>query len=269
MFDIGSWAAGGPGRRPSVYPVLFQYDENVDSRFPLEFACPDLPELSAVCVGLTIDWRDLDRLHRHAVEATTPQEHAHAASFLKRDDALRHLVGRSMLRRVASRYAATGPLQPLEVNAWGKPGFSCGDFDCNLSHAGDQVWVALAFGCKIGIDVESAFFAGDVNEISGGFHPQEIADLRDLPDPTLATLRCWSRKESVAKALGMGLSLPLHAYAVDCGDDAAGWLRVAPAGSIPANWTTTDLPVGEGYVGALAVHGQCGQVHVLRLEPAS
>jgi 4'-phosphopantetheinyl transferase len=256
-------AAGGV---LSARPLLHCRDWNLDGRSPLEFPCPPLAGNGAVCVGLTIAWHDQDRLERLALDATTEDEHAHASRFVKRADGLRHLVGRAMLRRVASNYGGSATRQPLDTNEWGKPRFAGSGFDCNLSHAGSQVWVALAFGSSVGIDVESASFAGDVDEFVSAFHPQELSALAARPDRTLAALRCWSRKESISKAAGMGLSLPLDAYAVDCGEDGSGWLRVAPGGGDAGCWTTADLPVAAGYVGSVAFDGPCRQVNVLRLE---
>lgn len=260
-------ACGPEALRPAPAPSLLQSRAGLDPRVPLDFALPPLPAGGVACVGLRIDWQRQQALREHALGLTAPDEHAHAARFLRPQDALRHLLGRALLRRVASHYGGPQPLRALAVDAFGRPRFEGAAFDCNLTHSGDEVWVALAFGRRVGIDIEALDAVADLEVVLPGLHPQEAAAIAASPAATTAALRCWCRKEAVAKATGLGLSLPLQDYAVDCSAVPAGWLRVPPPGSTPSDWTTIDLPAPAGYAGALAVLGCCAQVNVLRLAP--
>ncbi|MGH8806725.1 MAG: 4'-phosphopantetheinyl transferase family protein, partial [Noviherbaspirillum sp.] len=152
-------------------------------------------------------------------------------------------------------------------NTWGKPELTGCTVGCNVSHAGAQVWVALSRFQHVGVDVEAAAAPPDFRDIAEGFHPDESAALRRIPDAKSATMRCWSRKEAVSKATGRGLSLSLRAYAVDCDSRPTNWLRAAPPDTAHhAEWTTVDLPIGKDYVGALAIEGRCREVTLLRLQ---
>ena len=233
---------------------------------PLDFELPALGAQTAVCLGLTLDWRLQEALHGVLQSHTHAAEHARAARFVHAHDALRHLAGRSLLRRLASAYGGMPALEPIAVNAFGRPDFSAFGLGCNLSHSGNQVWAVASRCTATGIDVESARPPGRYQDICGGFHAQEQQAIAASADPDAAAMRCWSRKEAVAKAVGLGLSLPLDAYAVDCGPASGAWLRQAPAGLAQSGWTTLDLPVPAGYVGALAVGDSDIQVQVLALE---
>lgn len=239
----------------------------VPARAPLDFALPPLAPGSAVCLGLTLDWT-LEHVLRPALAAHTAAcEHARAARFVRGHDALRHLAGRSLLRRLASAYGGMPALAPLALNAFGRPDFSAFGLGCNLSHSGNQVWAVATHCTTTGIDVESAQAPPDFQGLAACFHPWERQDIEaQAEEAPGAAMRCWARKEAVSKAVGQGLSLPLDAFAVDCGPAASGWLRHAPPGTAPQAWTTLDLPVPAGYVGALAVGAAGVRAQVLLLE---
>ena len=252
-------------RRPAS-PLLLQSEERLFARAGFALACPPLAPASAVCAAFTIPWERAQALHSHALAATLPDEHARAARFLRPEDALRHLLGRALLRRLAAACAGTDPRQPLSVPAGGKPFFEGSAFDASISHGGDQVWVALAHGAQAGIDVERELAVREAAEVTASLHPAETAAIHADVRPERATLRCWTRKEAVTKAVGQGLALPLHAYCVDTGPVPAGWLRVPPPGTAQADWTTLDLEAAPGHGAALALHGPCHAVRVLQLQ---
>jgi 4'-phosphopantetheinyl transferase len=156
--------------------------------------------------------------------------------------------------------------QEFDVNRWGKPILPGATLQGNISHSGVHVWVALARDCEIGIDVESAQAPPDFVAIASSFHPQEQHSIREAPDAPQAMMRCWSRKEAVAKAIGRGLSLPLDAYAVDSGVAATEWLTHAPAGTRLPDWHCTDLPYIPDHVGAVAAYGDCRRMTVWQLN---
>ncbi|GAB3551500.1 4'-phosphopantetheinyl transferase superfamily protein [Noviherbaspirillum agri] len=245
-------------------PVPHELKVRADAPFDIDY--PELTEAGAICIGLTIDWREQLVLRDYALRHTLPDEHERAARFQRPEDSLRNLLGRTLLRRVASHYGGMDPKQPIRSNTWGKPELIGCAVGCNVSHAGTQVWVALSPFPRVGIDVESTNAPREFHDIAAGFHPDEIAALRRMPDTKMATIRCWSRKEAVSKATGMGLSLPLRAYAVDCESRQSNWLRIPPPKTARQDWTTIDLPVGKEYVGALAIEGHCDTLTVLRLK---
>jgi len=111
----------------------------------------------------------------------------------------------------------------------------------NLSHASTLSLIALCNARELGVDVESAL------------HPPRLlasiqrylspADQQQIDKHPQRLLRLWTRKEAYAKALGLGLSLPLDA-------------------PLPSNgWTLIDLDLPAGHIGALAVAGEGIEVH--------
>lgn len=241
-------------------------DLNVSVEAPLEVDFPALNETGAVCIGLAFEWRHQQQLHEFAMRHTLPDEHARASRFADPEDGLRNLLGRALLRRVAVHYGGMAANEAIRTNTWGKPELDAYGIGGNASYDGNQVWVALSRYSRVGINIESAIAASDIQDLAAGFHPDELSALRRLPDSKMTTIRCWSRKEAVLKATGMGLALPLRAYAVDCDARPCGWLRIAPPASHRDQWTTVDLPIGKEYFGALAIEGRVDNVNVLRLK---
>jgi 4'-phosphopantetheinyl transferase len=101
-------------------------------------------------------------------------------------------------------------------NEFGKPFLpTVPDFHFNLSHSGSWVVCAVA-GSPVGIDVEQ------IKKIDLGiarrfFSPTEHRHLMSLP-PELRNnyfFTLWSLKESYIKALGKGLSIPLHSFSIN------------------------------------------------------
>jgi len=71
--------------------------------------------------------------------------------------------------------------------------------------------------------------------------------------------RCWTRKESLVKAVGDGLGIPLNAF--EAGLQEKGEIVVYPT---PADqqtcWTVSDISTFPGYAAALTVAGSGLQI---------
>jgi len=211
-----------------------------------------------ICVG------DIPKERHSALcEILSPGEKIRA-DRLERTDNRRNFIAahaglRLLLAAALGRRAEDIHLTPSDM---GKPMLVDCALEFNLSHAGEIVLIALASGVSIGVDVEQPRAMPDRDAIARRFlHPGEVADLALLTGRVaeLAFFRCWTRKEAVAKALGLGLSLALDQYRVSCRPDEAARLLVlsgvGPAGVGPGaeEWSLIDLAPSPDYVGALAV----------------
>ncbi|MEG6506083.1 4'-phosphopantetheinyl transferase family protein [Nitratidesulfovibrio sp. 1201_IL3209] len=274
---------------------------------------PQVDDAALVCVGVRMDG-DATEWIAAAAPFTTERERAHAGRFVHAVDAARHLVGRAIVRRtlMADRRTLMADRRALAVDGdfprtrWGKPvcpprhaedGRDADGvpavIDFSISHAGAMVWAAFCRAGCVGIDVEETRVLPDrpdwpdrpdlaglaeLTELAAQLHPCERDAIRALPatERAAAFYRCWTRKEAVLKALGRGLSLPLHGFQVHTGAMGADWLVSLPcedaqagddAAPAPAQrraeqecapaWTTRDIDAGPGYqcsVAARAAH---------------
>ena len=138
------------------------------------------------------------------------------------NDALRtrFVVSRGLRRRMLSEctgMAATG----LEFqDAQGKPRLvGAGDWDFNLSHAGDHVVVAARRG-PVGIDLELHREVRDAALIVRRyFHADEAQAWRRLPKDRRADafFLFWSAREAAMKCAGLGLARGISVTRLDPG----------------------------------------------------
>lgn len=178
------------------------------------------------------------------------------------------VAARGLLRAILGRYLRTAPsgLQ-FSSGPHGKPALvaapGSGWLRFNLSHAGDLALYAVARDREVGVDLEDLRRNVPALRIAEQFFSaREAAALQALPPEGVAAafLSCWTRKEAYLKALGAGLTLPLDQVevSVDPADPAP--LLLAPPGPDRVTWSLRTVYPGPGYVAALAVPGQLGQL---------
>lgn len=136
----------------------------------------------------------------------------------------------------------------------------------NLAHSSGRALLAVTRGLAVGIDLELA--RGDLDPLEVGarfFHRDEFAGLTNVPEPARRELffRYWVAKESVVKALGLGLALPLDCFTVRFaanGEFAA--VESHDPVRLGAGWLVRMLPLGSGLQGAVCACGTDWKLHV-------
>jgi 4'-phosphopantetheinyl transferase len=124
----------------------------------------------------------------------------------------------------------------------------------SVSHAGNRVAVAFARH-PVGVDVEPLRPVADVEPLLASvLAPVEAAAIAGLggDELTRAFLVYWTRKEAVAKALGIGLSQGLEELVVSVPSKPARVVSAPldPSGVVP---TVADVDAGPDHVAAVAV----------------
>lgn len=97
-------------------------------------------------------------------------------------------------------------LGKIQLNSFGKPYVDPPVF-FNLSHSGKYVLCAFSKD-EVGIDIEEVRPI-ETNDFASIFSEQEKKHLRTTSTPLKDFFRFWTIKESVIKAIGNGLSIPL------------------------------------------------------------
>lgn len=174
-------------------------------------------------------------------ETLPPAEWAKAERFHFRDDRVRALLSRYLLRRKLGECLNRPPRSlRLEAGAQGKPRLPAKEIEFNLSHSGSVVALAISED-EVGIDIERQRTFEDAEQLlENHFTGDEIRWFRQHPDAerAVAFLTLWTRKEALYKAMGKGLFLPLdHVSAHPNLDSVAGWqIRTlqAPPGYLSA-----------------------------------
>lgn len=171
------------------------------------------------------------------------------------------IFARGMLRILLGAYLDLPPAElRFAYSNHGKPSLAsppaCA-LAFNLSDTEGMVVFAFARQRRLGIDVEKVRRDFEVEAIAERFFSlAELDALRGIPEEHrhAAFFCCWTRKEAFIKALGEGLSHPLHRFDVTVSPaEPAALLGTRPDPSEAGRWVMRDVPVTPGHVAALAV----------------
>jgi 4'-phosphopantetheinyl transferase len=180
-------------------------------------------------------------------------ERLRALLFRRHEDQVRSVATRAALRRMlASRVMRRPDRLSFIVNQYGKPRLE-GDFgiEFNVSHAGRFAMIALSTCGPVGIDIESYDRGIDTENLSSYvFTPRERQSPLRRSGEAEDFIERWVAKESILKALGLGISenlqaisvLPAVAESYEIAHDRPEWEGVKA-------WR---LHVPDGYAAALA-----------------
>lgn len=197
-------------------------------------------------------------------QTLTPDERQRAGKYHFQKDRDHFIVARGVLREILSRYLNISPDQiRFSYSQYGKPALDAETSDYplrfNVSHSHGVALYTLTREREVGIDIE--FMREDFASLEIAerfFSPVEVQMLRALPlgMQTAGFFNCWTRKEAYIKALGEGLSHPLHQFAVSLSPgEPAALLSTDNNLQEASRWSLVGLSPGPGYVAAIAVEG--------------
>ena len=201
------------------------------------------------------------------------EELERAARFRSRELCDRWTVARGALRCILAAYSRSEPSSlVLRAGPQGKPelAWPTGNLSFNLSHTCGLALLAIAESGRVGVDAETVRPGIEVADLSRRFFaPAEADEILALPSEAqlAAFFTCWTRKEAFVKALGTGLSVPLHRFRVTVRADQPARL-MAVDWDESGRWTLVD--VGEpGIAATLAIEGHSPVLRRLRFTPPS
>jgi 4'-phosphopantetheinyl transferase len=182
------------------------------------------------------------------------QERERMRRFHFAADRERYAVAHTNLRRILGTYLNQPPEKIcFRTNRFGKPELAADvSLRFSMSHCRSIAIVAVANGQPVGIDVEDVRpVEPEVAETH--FSAIELSALNRLHgDAWLSGFyRCWTRKEAILKAEGVGLSRALDSFDVELlPDKPPRLLGTRERFSHP--WTLHDLSPSSSTIGALA-----------------
>ena len=197
-------------------------------------------------------------------QCLSENELTRAGRFHFKQDKMRFIVCRSVLRMILGRYLHIEPNRvQFSYGPHGKPYLEetvgDGTLRFNLGHSNDIALCAFTRCREIGVDIEYIRDLPDADQIAYRFFSaDEIATLNSLPvsQRPQAFFNCWTRKEAYIKAIGKGLSQPLDQFEVSLAPGApASLLSVRGAPEEASRWSLKALTPASGYAAALAVEG--------------
>ena len=210
----------------------------------------------------------LDAVQCRAAEAWLDEGECERARRLVRpSDRVAYTAAHAALRGLLAAHCGERPwLLRFAIGPAGKPQLDRsahpGAPQFNLSHSGAHALVALGTRAPVGIDLEVLAHAQEhAGELSNVFCPQEQQEIASLPlaERSLASLRCWTRKEAVLKAVGCGFQVEPTLLRVSTGPEARLLASQHPVVDAAA-WSLVGLDRADHWAGALAVTGPASTV---------
>jgi 4'-phosphopantetheinyl transferase len=198
-------------------------------------------------------------------------ERDRAARFKFARHRKRYVIAHGALRSILAIYLGVDASAiDFDAGPAGKPKlastFVGSELEFNLSHSGEIALVAVARNMDIGVDVERIREDFAFKAIAQRFFTaNEMAALQGLPVDLQreAFYKCWTSKEALLKAKGMGLSGSLDEVHIVLTREAG--VRVTfEAGE----WSLTELSPMGGYAAALAAKRNDSRPHCYRWQPS-
>ncbi len=192
------------------------------------------------------------------------EEETRAARYLFDKHRRRFIACRGQVRQILAGYLNADPREVrFRYGTKGKPAlgtpWSGSEIEFNISDSHELALCALCLNRDLGVDLEYVRRPTDFDGLAERFFaPGEVNVLRSLPeDQRLAAFfNCWTRKEAVLKAVGIGLGMPLNRVEVTLAPhDAAQVLVFADDAPLSPPWWLQNLDPAPNYVGALASRG--------------
>lgn len=142
------------------------------------------------------------------------EEKSRANSFLNIDDKELFVCCRANLKKILAEVLSI-PLESISVKEGvnGKPYLEGSDIHFNVSHTERKFAIAITAIGPVGIDIElkdRVFDHEKLSKLIFSHNEKVLFDMIESSHKNEAFLNCWTGKEAVFKAIGSGLSSPLH-----------------------------------------------------------
>ena len=185
------------------------------------------------------------------------EENERAARFRFEPDREQYVQTRGSLRQLLGSYLGIPAAEvAFSYSEHGKPSLRPNqNLEFNVSHTKGMAVLGFCRRYRIGVDVERVRTDFQTSEIAERFFSEaERTALRAIPVEHRHRMffRIWTRKEAYIKALGEGLSHPLHQFDVSL-DETACLMATRPDPAEAQHWHLENLAVPEGFAAAMAI----------------
>ena len=175
----------------------------------------------------------------------------------------RHTVAAALLKMVVAPHLGVDPREvrigrdcPDCDRPHGRPRVAP-DLHVSISHSGERVAVGVSAAGPVGVDIEQVVDGLDLE----GMLPYTVSEtelatfppIGDGPARIEAFYRCWTRKESILKATGDGLRVPMNSVTLRSDSSGRCVANFAGRPELSTGARVYDLAVAAGYVGAITV----------------
>lgn len=201
-------------------------------------------------------------------DVLSAEERHRARCFMSERARTQFITCHGILRLLLGNYLNQDPREiSILTERFGKPYLNNPgnpeNIQFNISHSEEVALFAFTRGKRIGVDLEKIRELEDMRIIVKHFFSRrenvEFSQL--LPeDQRLTFFSMWTRKEAFVKAMGSGITFPLHKVRVPLSSKVlSGLLSIEENYGLAFDAAFYHLEPAPGYAGALVVEGQNAQ----------
>ncbi len=129
--------------------------------------------------------------------------------FKRLQDRVANLCGKMLLIQGLQRFGLNySSLENLKYSDYGRPHVS-GSLDFNISHSGDYIICGIGNKIRLGVDIEEIKQV-DFSDFENVMTEKEWKLIKNANNPLKTFFKYWTIKESIIKADGRGLTIPLN-----------------------------------------------------------
>jgi len=220
----------------------------------------NVPQLAAGDVQLWAITLDPDGAHVDCLaQLLSKSERERAGRFLFSRDQRHYILRHGFLRWLLGQHLACAPKTiHFATGPHGKPRLA-GDpaLHFNLSQSGGMALIGLSRESELGVDIESTLLNRNEDAIVHKvFTRREAAAYFHVPvsQRPVVFFNCWTRKEAVVKARGVGMSVSFKGIDVSVlPGESARLIAMDGDSACVDEWTLMHLEPLPGFIGALAI----------------
>lgn len=176
-----------------------------------------------------------------------PDMKEHNMRFIRWQDRHSHLLGKLLLLKgIKGLNFTCDVLENIQYNSYQRPFLSGSNIDFNISHSGKYVLCAIGENLQVGIDIEE-IKKNSLEDFQKVMTSKQWDIINNAPEPYKEFFKFWTIKESVIKADGRGLSIPLDELEIDNN-------TVNYDGRL---WYITELNLDNQYAASIATNKPC------------
>jgi 4'-phosphopantetheinyl transferase len=214
-----------------------------------------------------------------------PELQQKVSAYRRWQDAYGSLFGKLLLKKALLQAGLSPDLTGLRTTSYGRPyleGYgksypegndrpypdggqdNVGRMDFNISHSGNRVVCILNTQGRVGIDLEETG-AIAMDDFQSQFTAAEWAAITGAAMPLQAFYHYWTAKESLIKADGRSLQIPLDT--LEIGSQPSVLVNGRQILVNGRQWYIRDLPIFPGYVCHIACEHPIGPVTTEEIGP--
>jgi 4'-phosphopantetheinyl transferase len=200
-------------------------------------------------------------------------ERHRAVGFHFERDTIHFVAAHALVRRALSTFVPMSPdTWRFTTNAFGRPEVAGTGPEphlrFNLTHTHGLVACVVSLGRDVGVDAEALDGRPSLDIASDVLTATELAVLEKLPasERPARFLEYWTLKEAYVKARGLGLSIPLHAFAFQ--RDEKGEIGLVRDSSLQdqKTWTFSSWRVDGAFQVALAIEVDADPITIVAMQ---